>query len=48
VRAGENARWERFDPATEVEWRNGTPAPATYWEAEDNPDDVLSPNSFGR
>jgi hypothetical protein len=30
VRAGQNARWETFDPTTEIEWRNGTPAPVTY------------------
>jgi Fic family protein len=48
VKAGVNARWEKFDPATEVEWRDGTPAPVAYWEAEDNPSGILSPGQFSR
>ncbi len=45
---GPNARWEQYDPSTEVEWRDETPAPKTYWEAEDNPEGLFQPGSFIR
>lgn len=48
AKAGENARFETYDPATQIEWRDGTPAPADYWEAEDNPQSILSPGRLGR
>ena len=48
VPAGENGRWEPYDPATTIEWRDGTPAPVSYWEAEDNPQNILSPTTFSR
>ncbi|MGF6313150.1 hypothetical protein ABIB82_007181 [Bradyrhizobium sp. i1.8.4] len=43
-----NARLEAYDPATEIDWRGEMPAPVSYWEAEENPQSILSPNSFSR
>lgn len=43
-----NARLETYDPATEIEWRGEMPAPASFWEAEENPQSILSPSSFSR
>ncbi len=47
MRPGPNARLEKYDPATEIEWRGEMPAPKTYWEAEDNPQTVIPTGSFG-
>ncbi|MCP3380441.1 Fic family protein [Bradyrhizobium sp. CCGUVB4N] len=48
VREGQNARWENYDAATEIEWRDEVPATKDYWNAEDNPQGFLSPNAMGR
>ncbi len=48
VEPGVNARLEEYDPAVEIEWRNGMPAPKSYWESEDNPQSLLAPSSLTR
>jgi hypothetical protein len=48
MRSGEHARWEKYDPATEIEWRDDMPAPKSYWTAEANPTDILSRGALNR
>ncbi|WP_024341834.1 Fic family protein [Bradyrhizobium japonicum] len=43
-----NARLEVYNPATEIDWRGEMPAPVSYWEAEENPETILSPASLSR
>jgi hypothetical protein len=45
---GVNARLEAYDPATEIDWRGEMPAPASYWEAEENPRSIFSPGALSR
>lgn len=48
MRPGANARLEKYNPATEIEWRGDMPAPKSYWKAEENPQDPISQTSLGR
>lgn len=48
MRAGEHARLEKYDPATEIDWRGEMPAPKSYWDAVENSESIFSQNSFSR
>jgi len=48
MKPNSNARLEKYDPATEIDWRGEIPAPVSYWQAEENPQSILSPGSLSR
>ena len=48
MRPGANARLEKYDPATEIEWRGDMPAPKSYWQAEENRQGLIPSGSFSR
>jgi hypothetical protein len=48
MKPNSNARLEKYDPATEIDWHGEIPAPVSYWEAEANPQSILTPASLSR
>jgi hypothetical protein len=48
MKPGSNARLEKYDPATEIDWRGDMPAPKSYWEAEENPQPIIPQSSVSR
>ncbi len=48
MKPGSNARLEKYDPTTEIDWRGEMPAPVSYWEAEESPQSMLTPGMLSR
>jgi len=48
MRPGANARLEKYDPGTEIEWRGDMPAPKSYWQAEEKPEGLIPESSLNR